>query len=75
MKFLNSEEWLDIVENKGKQDFINMLGNAIDPLTKKILDGAYGTDIAFSMPTDMHSWIKDSTVLWIKNSGGGSLAN
>lgn len=24
------------------------------------------------MPTEMHQWIKDSTILWIKNQGAGN---
>ena len=33
---------------------------------------AYGPDVVGSMPTEMHQWIKDSTILWIKNQGAGS---
>jgi len=25
------------------------------------------------MPTEMHQWIKDTTVLWIKNKGSGNV--
>jgi len=23
------------------------------------------------MPTEMHTWIKDTTILWVKNQGAG----
>lgn len=34
--------------------------------------GAYGPDVVGAMPTEMHQWIKDSVILWVKNKGGGN---
>ena len=34
--------------------------------------GAYGPDVIGVMPSEMHQWIKDSTILWIKNKGAGN---
>ena len=43
----------------------------IDPMTQKLM-GAYGQDIAGAMPIEMINWIKDTTILWIKNKGAGN---
>ena len=32
----------------------------------------YGPDVVGSMPTEMQQWIKDTTILWIKNKGAGN---
>lgn len=32
---------------------------------------ADGSDVAVTMPIEMIEWIKDSTILWIKNKGAG----
>lgn len=66
LTYLGSDEWIKVVESGTKQEFIDEFGDAIDPLTEKLL-GAYGPDIVMQMPTEMHTWIKDSTILWIKN--------
>jgi hypothetical protein len=71
MNFLWSDEWIKIVENGTKQEFVDALGDAIDPLTSTML-GAYGPDVVGGMPTEMHQWIKDTTILWIKNKGAGN---
>ena len=34
---------------------------------------AYGPDVISGMPSEMHQWIKDTTVLWIKNKGSGNV--
>jgi hypothetical protein len=33
--------------------------------------GVIGTDVTVTMPIEMIEWIKDTTVLWIKNKGAG----
>lgn len=72
MSFLGSNEWVDIADHGTKQEFIDGLGDAVDPITEKIM-GAYGPDVIGGMPTEMHQWIKDSTILWIKNKGSGNI--
>jgi hypothetical protein len=47
------------------------LGDAVDPLTEKFM-GAYGPDVVGAMPSELHRWIRDTTVLWIKNKGAGN---
>ena len=42
MNYLTSNEWIDINENGYMQEFIEALGSAIDPVTKKLLNGAGG---------------------------------
>jgi len=71
MTFLKSDDWIAVVEHGTKQEFIDDFGDAIDPLTEKMM-GAYGPDVVQQMPTEMHQWIKDSTILWIKNQGAGN---
>jgi len=66
LSFVSSDEWIHVVEAGTKQEFIDEFGDAIDPLTEKLM-GAYGPDVVQQMPTEMHQWIKDSTILWIKN--------
>jgi hypothetical protein len=66
MTYVGSDEWINVVESGTKQEFIDEFGDAIDPITEKLL-GAYGPDVVQQMPTEMHTWIKDSTILWIKN--------
>jgi hypothetical protein len=55
-----------------KQELIDNLGDAIDPITEKVM-GAYGPDVIGGMPTEMHQWIKDTTILWITNKGSGNI--
>jgi len=71
MNYLYSDEWIKVVENGTKQEFVDGLGDAIDPLTNKMMQ-AYGPDVVGAMPTEMHQWIKDTTILWIKNKGAGN---
>ena len=66
MNYMTSDAWIDVAEYGTKQEFTDTLGDAIDPLTSKLMD-AYGPDIIGSMPSEMHQWIRDSTILWIKN--------
>lgn len=72
MNYLSSDEWINTVEHGTKQEFIDNLGDAVDPLTDKVLK-TYGPDVIGGMPSEMHQWIKDSTVLWIKNKGSGNV--
>lgn len=44
MTFLKSDEWITAVEHGTKQEFIDEFGEAIDPLTEKMM-GAYGPDV------------------------------
>jgi len=70
MDFMTSQNWIDTVENGTRQEVIDALGNGMDPLTSKLMD-AYGSDVAVTMPIEMIEWIKDTTILWIKNKGAG----
>ena len=72
MDYLTSHEWISTVEHGTKQEFIDNLGDAVDPLTSKVMN-AYGPDVIGAMPSEMHQWIKDSTILWIKNKGSGNV--
>ena len=71
MDYLYSEEWIRTVEHGTKREFIDALGAMIDPLAYELM-GAYGPDVVGAMPTEMHQWIKDTTILWIKNKGAGN---
>jgi len=71
MTYVTSQEWIRVVEEGTKQEFIDEFGDAIDPITEKLL-GAYGPDVVQQMPTEMHRWVKDTTILWIKNQGAGN---
>jgi len=44
LTFLKSDEWIAAVEHGTKQEFIDEFGDAIDPLTEKMM-GAYGPDV------------------------------
>jgi len=72
MSYLGTEEWINTVEHGTKQEFIDNLGDAVDPLTESMMN-AYGPDVIGGMPTEMHQWIKDTTILWIKNKGSGNI--
>lgn len=71
MNYVWSEEWIRTVEHGTKQEFVDALGEAIDPIASQMM-GAYGPDVVGAMPTEMHQWIKDTTILWIKNKGAGN---
>ena len=73
MNYMFSEEWIQIVENgaSSSDDFKVHLAYAIDPLTTKVL-GVSGDDFATSMSYEMGQWIKDTSILWIKNKGAGN---
>ena len=71
MSYMTSPEWIRVVEYGTKQEFIDALGDAVDPLSYKIMN-AYGPDIIAVMPSEMHQWIKDTTILWVKNKGAGN---
>jgi len=53
MDYLWSPAWIETVEHGTKQEFIDALGAAIDPLANQLM-GAYGPDVVGAMPTEMH---------------------
>jgi len=65
-----SEAWLQTVEFGSQEDFKEELAIAIDPLTSKVLEIS-GADFAATMSFELSEWIKDTTLLWIKNKGAG----
>ena len=71
MNYLYSDEWIKVAEHGTKQEFVDALGDAVDPLSSQMMN-AYGPDVVGAMPTEMHQWIRDTTVLWIKNKGAGN---
>lgn len=66
-----SARWIEIVESGTRKEFVNYLGEALDPLVLKILNNK-GKEFVKSMPYEMIEWIKDSTILWVKNKGAGN---
>lgn len=70
MDFATSAEWIEVVENGNRQEVADALGAGIDPMSQRLL-GTLGTDVSVSMPIEMIEWIKDTTVLWVKNKGAG----
>lgn len=71
MDFLTSEQWVETAEDGTRQEVIDALGPGIDGLTGKLIN-QYGADIAVGMPLEMIQWIRDSTLLWVKNKGAGN---
>jgi len=65
-----SDKWLNTVENGSKQEYESSLAIAIDPLVDKIM-GISGEQFVESMSYEMSTWIKDTSLLWIKNKGAG----
>ena len=63
---MSSDRWLKVVASGSREDLIAGIGEAIQPLTKKVMN-APGPDIAAKMSTDMLNWVKDSSLLWAKN--------
>lgn len=59
------------MEHGTKQEFIDSFGDAISPVTEKLMK-VYGPDVVGAMPAEMIWWIKDSTTLWFKNKGAGN---
>lgn len=70
MDFATSSEWISTVENGNRQEIVDALGAGIDPMSQRLL-GTLGTDVSVTMPIEMIEWIKDTTILWIKNKGAG----
>jgi hypothetical protein len=68
--FLVSEPWIEIVELGTKDQFESELATAIDPLVQKVLSIS-GDMFVQSMSYEMAQWIKDTSLLWIKNKGAG----
>ena len=73
MDYMFSDKWIEIVENgvSSSEDFKVHLAYAIDPLTTKVL-GISGDEFTASMSYEMGEWIKDTSILWIKNKGAGN---
>jgi hypothetical protein len=65
-----SEDWINTVEFGSADEFKRAFGIAIDPITTKILNIS-GRNFAEDMSFELTEWIKDSTLLWIKNKGAG----
>jgi hypothetical protein len=61
---------MDIVENGTKDQYEKKLAYAINPLTDKIM-GITGVQFVDQMSYEMSNWIKESSILWIKNKGAG----
>ena len=70
MNVVFSDEWIQTVEFGNADDFKKELAFAIDPVTKKVI-GISGEDFANNMSFELSEWIKDTTLLWIKNKGAG----
>jgi hypothetical protein len=71
LEYMSTEKFLDICERGTKQEFIDAFGNKIDPISQKLMN-AYGPDFVSVMPAQMIWWIKDGTLLWLKNKGAGN---
>ena len=71
MNYLTSDEWIRTAEYGTKQEFVDELGEAVAPLTEKFM-GQYGPDVIGAMSSELHQWIRDTTVLWVKNKGAGN---
>jgi len=71
MEYMSTDEWFDICQRGTKQEFIDAFGDKIDPITQKVME-VYGPDLVAAMPAEMIWWIKDGTILWLKNKGAGN---
>lgn len=65
-----SDDWVMIVENASKEQYEQELAFAIDPLAQTIM-GISGDAFVETMSYEMSNWIKDTTILWVKNGGAG----
>jgi len=65
-----SQKWIETVELSNGDVFKSELANAINALTTKII-GISGKDFVDNMSYELSEWIKDTTLLWIKNKGAG----
>ena len=65
------DDWIKTVETGTEDQFKKELAKGIDPLTKKVM-GVGGDQFVSQMSYEMGQWIKDSSILWIKNKGAGS---
>ena len=71
MEYTSSNEWIETAQFANRDILVKKLGKAANPLTTKLMK-ADGTRVVETMPYEMIEWIRDSTVLWIKNKGSGS---
>ena len=54
-----------------KVEFEDHLSEAIDPFCRKVMRST-GREFVDDMSYEMRKWIKDSSILWIKNQGAGN---
>ena len=57
--------WLNAIESGSQAEIVQAMGQAIDPLTNKLLGTAGGT-VAKGMSMGLINWMRDSALLWIK---------
>jgi len=73
LKYTFSEEWLKIAQHASNDDFNQHLGDAIEPLLRKLTNSNLnGKDFMSSMSLEVRQWIKDTSLVWVKNKGAGS---
>jgi hypothetical protein len=65
-----TDQWVNIIEDGSKEQYETELAAAIDPLVNKVM-GITGEAFVQSMSYEMALWIKDTSLLWIKNKGAG----
>jgi len=65
-----SDQWITVIENGSKDEYESELAIAINPIADKIV-GITGEQFVDSMSFELRQWIKDTSLLWIKNKGGG----
>lgn len=68
--YINNEKWFDIIENGSDEDFNTYLGEAIDPLTRRVFN-LPGYPFVETLSNELRGWIKDTSILWVKNKGVG----
>lgn len=64
------DKWVMIVENGSKEQYEAELADAIGPMVSTIM-GITGEQFVETMSYEMNNWVKDTSLLWIKNKGGG----
>ena len=72
--FMMGDKWVETVEFGTKDDFESELAIGIDSLTQKVM-GVSGQNFVDTMSFEMGQWIKDTTLLWVKNKGAGEKTN
>jgi hypothetical protein len=72
--FMMGDDWVETVEIGSKDEFESELAKGIDSLTMKVM-GISGQNFVDTMSFEMGQWIKDTTLLWVKNKGAGEKTN